>query len=293
MTRRLDHRPAASILGAAVRLVVGSFVLLAGCAGGSGSSGFDLAENGAIVRALDEERCVRSDGLTICPVGGVSTPTAPAPPTETVTPPPTPTPPETSGPPTDTPTPPGSDMPTPSPPITNPDVTATPTERGVDATRAPTAADPSPTVTPTVTRTASPTPTPTPTAGEPRIDVSLGEANAVACEVDGGACSFSFAFAPLGFPPGASYQVAARRRNPDGEWRVFPAVEVSFDPAGAVFEAFIVLPLDPARGEPFTAQVAVLVFLSPSEFQSPAVDALGQSGADLAFVTRELSVVPQ
>ncbi len=44
--------------------------LLAGCAGGSGSSGFDIspaAENGFIVLALETEQCVDADGLAICP----------------------------------------------------------------------------------------------------------------------------------------------------------------------------------------------------------------------------------
>lgn len=44
--------------------------LLAGCAGGSGSSGFDIspaAENGFIVLALDSEQCVDAGGLAICP----------------------------------------------------------------------------------------------------------------------------------------------------------------------------------------------------------------------------------
>jgi hypothetical protein len=44
--------------------------LLAACAGGSGSSGFDVspsAEDGAIDQALAEQRCVQGDGVSICP----------------------------------------------------------------------------------------------------------------------------------------------------------------------------------------------------------------------------------
>ena len=37
------------------------------CAGGSGSSGFDLAESTAITRALTEQICVEHRGLMICP----------------------------------------------------------------------------------------------------------------------------------------------------------------------------------------------------------------------------------
>src|SRR5215510_5740403 len=44
-------------------------VLLAACAGGSGSSGFDAAlkaENDAIDRAIESETCEVENGLTIC-----------------------------------------------------------------------------------------------------------------------------------------------------------------------------------------------------------------------------------
>jgi hypothetical protein len=54
-------------------------VLLAACAGGSGSSGFDLAlkkENEAIDRALATSGCETNAGLTICASSG-SAPAAP------------------------------------------------------------------------------------------------------------------------------------------------------------------------------------------------------------------------
>ncbi len=49
---------------------------LTACAGGSGSSGFDASptENAAIQQALDQQRCVERQGLTICPAD--QTPTA-------------------------------------------------------------------------------------------------------------------------------------------------------------------------------------------------------------------------
>jgi hypothetical protein len=87
------------------RLWFGTFLLAAvtaGCAGGRGSSGFDIsAENSAIARALTTRECVEVPGLTICPADQTvptPTPTATAastPPTPTATPPtppgPTPT----------------------------------------------------------------------------------------------------------------------------------------------------------------------------------------------------------
>jgi len=52
-------------------------VVVVGCAGGSGSSGFDAAlkkENAAIERALDAQTCEEIDGLTICASGGQPSP---------------------------------------------------------------------------------------------------------------------------------------------------------------------------------------------------------------------------
>jgi hypothetical protein len=48
---------------------------LAACAGGSGSSGFDAfpTENAAIQQALDQQRCVERQGLTICPADQMQT----------------------------------------------------------------------------------------------------------------------------------------------------------------------------------------------------------------------------
>jgi hypothetical protein len=156
-----------------------------------------------------------------------------------------------------------------------------------------------PTATPTQparsrTPTRTPSRTPTPTIFVPmemRIDTSLGENRAVDCAPNAGVCSFSFAFAPQGFAPDTAFHVAARLRDPDGEWLIFPAEEVSSDPIMPVFEALVVLPLDGRGEDEFVAQVAVLVFLTPTDAQPPAVDSLGASGANFAFVTSELVVV--
>jgi hypothetical protein len=72
-------------------------VILAGatltaCAGGRGSSGFDISENAAIGRAIDTRQCVGRQGLTICPADQAATPVLPpSTPTRSATPqPPTP-----------------------------------------------------------------------------------------------------------------------------------------------------------------------------------------------------------
>ncbi len=68
-------------------LLAASAAAFMACAGGSGSSGFDISaasEGAAIQRALDERRCLDRKGLTICPanegvVAAPGTPTSPTP----------------------------------------------------------------------------------------------------------------------------------------------------------------------------------------------------------------------
>jgi len=49
---------------------------LTACAGGRGSSGFDISENAAIGRVINTQQCVDHQGLTICPADYAATPTA-------------------------------------------------------------------------------------------------------------------------------------------------------------------------------------------------------------------------
>src|SRR5580765_1964002 len=58
---------------------------LSGCAGGSGSSGFDITENAAINQVLESGDCQEVEGLRICPANAVPT-VATATPTATRTP---------------------------------------------------------------------------------------------------------------------------------------------------------------------------------------------------------------
>lgn len=60
---------------------------IAACAGGSGSSGFDITEDASIARALDAQQCVEFESLVICPAA-----TEPLAPTEPPLPAPTPSP---------------------------------------------------------------------------------------------------------------------------------------------------------------------------------------------------------
>ena len=60
---------------------------LAGCLGGSGSSGFDITENAAIEEAIDTQECQDFEGLVICPAAPRDTTIPTSSPTPTHTPP--------------------------------------------------------------------------------------------------------------------------------------------------------------------------------------------------------------
>lgn len=243
------------------------------CAGGSGSSGFDLAENEAINMALDEQRCVESEGLTICPAG---TPTHSAPDvtmTPTVTPlPATPTP---------TPTTDAVDFPTGTPSVPPAQQTAT--------------TSPRPTSTPRATH--PPIPSPTATVGM-TITTSFDGTEGATCIPSDmpGICILPFTFAARGFTIDTHYQVAVRSAD-DEPWELFDAVQVSFDALTSNFGADI--PVETAAAQGPTAsvflQTAVLVFLDepPLLPASELIESLGESGADSAYVSplEQLTVV--
>ena len=261
MNRR-SHGRRITALSAAAWLAVLCLTALVGCAGGSGSSGFDAIENAAIDQALDEQRCVDSGGLVICPAEtAVGMPTA-APPTATPSPTATPT---TAAPATDT------------PPIATPATevarTATPTLLA--------------TPTPTVTRAAPATFTATP-AGV-RIDVGLDTAGPVDCMVVDGSCEFSFAFTAVGFPPGTSFLVAARPASPENQWEIsvpVPAADEAGDPS---FDVLIAVPTAGA-GETILVQVSVLAQSGPIDSVPASVDSLGETTAEFAFVTPQIEL---
>jgi hypothetical protein len=195
--------------------------VIAGCAGGSGSSGFDAAlrkENAAIDRALGAQACEEIDGLTICASGGQPVPSDTATPTEQ-----------------------------------EPQVTATP------AAATPSVA-PETTRTPTPSgsfRTATPTPTATPEPpSAPGINTNLGSRDSIDCEQPSSEapCLFVFTFEPVGVPPNASYAVAARTRDPDGPWMLSEApansAAIEFDPGAAHYQIAVLVFLQPPAGIP-------------------------------------------
>lgn len=250
-------------LRATLALAALAAVLLGGCAGGSGSSGFDIvaAENAAIDTALDTGSCVVERGLTICasanetPAAPSETPTATVPPST-----PTQTMPERTG----TATFAMTGTPTATPPIAAPTATVT---RNTDAS-------------PTPSGTAAPsrTPTPTGTPGRPAIDTQADAADVAQCasEADSQPCVLRFGFTTTGIPAGAAYRAAVRGRDPDSTWRILPVVENSFE---------VVVP-----PEVSTLQTAVLVYESDPGPVPTEVEVLSDSGADAAFVSAPLTV---
>jgi hypothetical protein len=245
------------------------FMLLAlvlhACAGGSGSSGFDVtSENAAIHQALTEpQHCVEHDGLTICPAG--------------VSP--------TGGPGT---------VPTPTPTATaSPTVATTPL-----ITTTPSAFR-TPTQTPTIVRTQAPTtptlaaPTETPGLSGPRIDTGLDGATSVVCiqSAPVAPCSFMLPFAPRGFPPNAVYRVA-ERLDSNGRWSIGPELAAT-TPTDGSFDAPVAVSTQPPQSGEVTVQLAVLVFLSSSRTVPAEVEQLADTGASFAFLTSELVVHTQ
>jgi hypothetical protein len=244
--------------------------LLLGCAGGSGSSGFDVVENAAIDQALDEQRCIESGGLVICPAD-TAVPAA-----------------------TDTPT--VSPTPTFVPATSTPTAAATAPEQGTPTL--PTAAAATATVTATPQQVRTPTFTPTPTSTPPapstpgmRIDVGLALGDVMRCTTVDDSCEFSFRFTVQGFPPNTAFLAASRRLSPESIWEITVPVLVASAGDSMTFDASIRVPAGPP-GEAIPVQVAVLAQSTPADSAPSSVDFLGESSAEFAFVTPVLQVVP-
>jgi hypothetical protein len=278
-------------------------ILASACAGGSGSSGFDIAaENAAIDQALGSQSCTENAGLTICAstgeIGPVHTPEPTASATgipsasDHPTPPTTPsarmataTPtsaaaatatvtrtttaaPNASPTPAFTATPRGNATGTATPTTTPPRATSTVASTATPARSA--------TTTGTRTTTTVPTPTVTPAPATPAVSTNVGNTGQLPCLASAEhGCVFVLQFASVGFPATAVYRVAIRTRNPNGAWRVEDIVGNS-----ATLSLQVPGP---------SYQIAILVFLDDPGFVPDHVDALADTGAHYAFVTGVLT----
>jgi hypothetical protein len=237
-----------------VTWVLGLFAfVLAACAGGSGSSGFDSfpsAENAAIDTALEEQRCVVFEGLNICPAGAT--------PMNLPEPSPTPTATGTPVPVLDTPKPSGTVAATPTATPTRPP----PTPTGSGQPRVETAVD----------------------GGEALPCVPVDATST---------CLFVLPFVPEGFPAGTTFRVAVRTLQPQSAWVIGPSPTVSGPVDAPLFDAPIAVDAatrDPLGRVP--AQLAVLAFTQPPAELPAQVQTLVESGADFAFVTDEITLQP-
>jgi hypothetical protein len=232
-------------------LLLGCGVLFMGCAGGSGSSGFDplAAENAAIDRALQSQGCETIDGLMICASGSA------------------------------TPTPVSTSTGTPS----GPQFTLTPSPSGTPGgvftpTTTPTFSSPTPTTTLPIANPSA-TPTPTPVPSQPSVDIDIGPNDTIPCQrpAPGAPCIAVLTFHPIGAPADAGYRVAVRTVAPSSAWTILPAIDnsaaVEVDTSGPTY------------------QIAVLLFLSEPGTLPKRVSLLSNTGADFAFVTPVLTPV--
>jgi hypothetical protein len=228
---------------------------LSACAGGSGSSGFDIqSENAAIEAALTEQHCVQHESLAICPAAESG-----------ATPSPTPPPTAASTPTTTAAAP---------PPSSTPSTTRTP---GGFATA-------------TVPPSATPTATATPTRGVQQVEIAIDPRAPVLCaSTQDGGCAFVLPFAVSGFPPGATFRVAVRTVNPNGGWMISDVLTPT-GPATSTFDAPVDVsaPISSCCGS--TVQAAVLAFVNPPAGVPATVDELVDTGAAAAFVTEPFTV---
>jgi hypothetical protein len=233
--------------------------MLAGCLGGSGSSGFDITENVAIQEAIDTQECQEFEGLVICP----AEPRSPGVPSPTPTP---------------TRTPPAASM---TPPVLDtPTHNGTPAQETVTPTSVPTA---------TETQRAVETRTPVPSPSQPvpmQIQTSVNASSDIVCAGGGDVCSFAFFFVASGFPPDAIYRTAYRE-SPEQPWTLSQPTEANdSDPNQASFGDVVQVapPASAPSGSEATVQLAVLVFLTDPGALPPTVMLLADTGADFAYV---------
>jgi len=135
----------------------------------------------------------------------------------------------------------------------------------------------------------------TPTPATPAVDTLVDRQTPIACvRADAQSCQFTLTFVPQGFPATTTFRVAVRNVGPNSVWRITPeAMPINApNPAGG-----LVTTVDAAAGaaeaaQPGRVQLAVLVFLTPPAALPDTVSELVDSGADFAFVTGELPLLP-
>ena len=148
----------------------------------------------------------------------------------------------------------------------------------------------------TICPTDSPSSPDLPAPLDMRVDTVLGENTTVECPAlnGDGLCGVTFLLAPQGFPPNAEFRIAVRTQPPDDPWEVLPEPTPVGSTDPAVFD--LVIPVDISSIDPagdLTIQVAVLVFFEGTDLMAGGIAQLADTGADLVFVTSELTVLSE
>lgn len=101
-------------------------------------------------------------------------------------------------------------------------------------------------------------------------------------------CRVEVQFSPSGFPPETFYAVAWREAAAPADWHLAPQPVGTGSPERPQFDASVEVPVDEAQVG--AVQIAVLIFLADPGPLPDRVRSLAETGADFAFVSRELAV---
>lgn len=124
-----------------------------------------------------------------------------------------------------------------------------------------------------------------------QVDTAIDSSTPVACApVNGGTrCTFTLAFSAQGFHADAEFRVAVRTVNPLGSWMIIPTPLLSLGPTASIFRVPVSVAVATSATE---VQLAVLAFAEPAAAVPSTVKALGDSGANFAYVTPPLPLRP-
>lgn len=259
------QKPGGRRAGSASLLLFAIALLISGCLGGSGSSGFGIAESVVLQRVADDGDCEVFEEIQFCPVAAERRPTPGTPPTPTM------------------------------PRTPAPEATTTPVAS--EGTRTPTghpSESPPPQATPTGFPVASATPSPTPFESIFVPGDAAGLFDELICDTAAGAgtCTAQFSFAAVGFDSESGLRVASRSvGRDDRDWLILvPRLLPESDAAHFSYAVDIEIAFADAGSTSDLLQLVILVFDRDPGPVPELVARLSDTGAQRAFVVPPLSV---
>jgi hypothetical protein len=126
---------------------------------------------------------------------------------------------------------------------------------------------------------------PPPPSDVPLVVIVQDDPCSTPCVQVEGACVVTLTFGTIGFAAAITFLVAHRSQE-GAPWLIEPWLTVVWSPAGPLFESRI------AVGGQSSVQFAVLAFAEPPPSVPAEVNELAESGAEEAFVTPVVGVVP-